>query len=116
MAAESFLPGQSVKPMLPHSPMRTSAICRGWETDVLMENPPNLRSPEQQREASSPLRASLLAHDELRLRHDCRELAVAPDDPGLPNHGGAAAMQRRTFRPQGVAERHCGKEVGLAFD
>src|SRR5262249_46400280 len=60
-------------------------------------------------------RANSLAHDELRLRHDGGELAVASGDPRLPNHGGAAAVQWRAFRPQGVAERHCGTAIGFAL-
>src|SRR5262249_19693682 len=55
-------------------------------------------------------------HDKLGLRYDGGELAVASGDPGLPDHGGAAAMERRAFRPQGIAKRDRSKEIGLALD
>ena len=54
-------------------------------------------------------------HD-LRLRHHCRELAVAAGDFGLPDHGGSAAMQRRAFGVRGVADRDDGEEIGFALD
>ena len=55
-------------------------------------------------------------HHQLRLRHDRGELAVAAGDAGLPDRGGAAAMQRRAFRLRHVAGRDAGEEIGLALD
>src|SRR4051794_15472063 len=57
-----------------------------------------------------------LAHHQLRLRHDGRELAVAAGDAGLPDRGGAAAVQRRTFGAGHVARGDAGEEIGLALD
>ena len=54
--------------------------------------------------------------NELGLRHDGGELAVAAGDARLQHQGGAAAMQRRADRPHGIAFLDAGKEVGLAFD
>ena len=55
-------------------------------------------------------------HDELRLGHDGGELAVGAGDPGLPHHGGAAAVKRRGLGLDFLAERAGGEEVGLALD
>ena len=46
-------------------------------------------------------------HHQLRLRHDGGELAVAAGDAGLPDRGGAAAVQRRAFGLRHVALPGC---------
>src|SRR6266496_2884913 len=58
----------------------------------------------------------VLAEDELGLRDDCGELAVAAGDARLQHHRGAPAMQRDADRMCRVALGHGGKEIGLAFD
>src|SRR6185503_3191893 len=56
-----------------------------------------------------------LLHHQLGLRHDRGELAVAAGDAGLPDRGGAAAMQRRAFGLGDVALRDRRKEIGLTL-
>src|SRR6478672_13481404 len=57
-----------------------------------------------------------LLEDQLRLRDDGRELAVAASDAGLQHDGGAAAMQRHAYGARGIALGHGGEEIGLALD
>ena len=57
-----------------------------------------------------------LLHHQLGLRHDGRELAIAAGDAGLPDRGGAAAVQRRAFGLCHVALGNAGEEIGLALD
>src|SRR5437764_3443179 len=54
--------------------------------------------------------------DQLRLRHDRGELAIAAGDPGLEHDGGAAAMERHAYGARDIALRHRGKKIGLALD
>src|ERR1700722_3003469 len=61
------------------------------------------------------LRFFRLNHD-LRLRHQRTQPAVISGDAGLPDHGGAAAMERRAFGARGVADGDRREEIGLAFD
>ncbi len=44
------------------------------------------------------------------------KFAVAAGDAGLPDHGGAAAMERRAFGFGDVANRDRGEEIGLALN
>src|SRR5947209_9198278 len=57
-----------------------------------------------------------LLHHQLGLRHDRCEFAVTAGDAGLPDRGGAAAVQRRAFGLGHVALGDAGKEIGLALD
>src|ERR1043165_5831032 len=57
-----------------------------------------------------------LLHHQLGLRHDRRELAIAACDAGLPDRGGAAAVQRRAFGLRHVTLGDAGEEIGLALD
>src|SRR6185312_12309639 len=54
-------------------------------------------------------------HD-LRLDHERGKPAVAAGNLGLPDHGGAAAMQRGALGPRRLADRDYGEEIGLALD
>src|SRR6185312_10548737 len=54
-----------------------------------------------------------LLEDQLRLRDDGRELAVAAGDAGLQHDGGAAAMQRHAYGARGIALGHGGEEMVL---
>src|SRR5262249_62135829 len=54
--------------------------------------------------------------DQLGLRDDGSELAVAAGDARLQHDGGAAAVQRHADGMRGVALRHAGEEIGLALD
>src|SRR3972149_3248919 len=78
----------------------------------------SLVKPATRRAAYYWLSASrVLRRDyQLRLRDDGGELAVVAHDLGLPDHGGAAAMQRRAFGARGVADRDGGEKIGLALD
>ena len=68
------------------------------------------------RQAGAVRPLGFLRHHQLCLRHQRGELAVAAGDAGLPDRGGAAAMQRRAFGVRGVADRDAGEEIGLALD
>ena len=70
------------------------------------------RSEEHVRELAENRAAALILlrqQDELRLRHQRAQAAVGARDLRLPNHGGAAAMQRRAFgaavSPTGMAAK-----------
>src|SRR5712691_2537559 len=54
--------------------------------------------------------------DQLRLRDDCRELAVAAGDASLQHDGRTAMVQWDAYGMRRIASRHGGKEIGLALD
>src|SRR5262249_58416206 len=58
----------------------------------------------------------LPVEDQLGLRDDGGELAVAADDPRLQNDLGAASVQRHADGMRGVALLHGGAEIDLALD
>src|SRR5882672_6180827 len=58
----------------------------------------------------------VLVEDQLGLRDDGGEFAVAASDARLQHDGRAAAVQRHADRMRGIALWHGGKEIGLALD
>src|ERR1700694_2422903 len=54
--------------------------------------------------------------DQLRLRDDSRELAVAAGDTSLQHDGRTATVQWDAYGMRHIALRHDGKEIGLALD
>src|SRR5438552_5577637 len=68
------------------------------------------------RERPRLLARVVVVEDQLGLRDDGGELAVAAGDARLQHDGGAAAMQRHADGVRGVAFRHGGTGIGLALD
>src|SRR5262249_31301310 len=82
----------------------------------LLRNPRKTKAKLRRLRRTEPGLLVLLSEDQLRLRDDRGELAVAAGDAGLEHDRGATAVQRHADRPRGIALRHGGKEIGLALD